>query len=289
MSWLPESKDHLPLTWWKGHPVYLSAAIALGGVASMILTTILMAAAPEAVDYLTFSFSDLARLHLWAPVTYLLVNPPSLWLLLGCFMFWRFGEAVERHLGRSSFVRLLVILLLVTPLLITVAGLMGSDRLCAGMLEWEFGVFIAFAALYSRAQISLIFFTLEVWILAAVFVGISALSAIANRDWISLMILTGQVGTAIAYIRYEQGALTFPSMPSFQARPATRSRPAARSRSSRDDEETVATPKPKAKVKKHSPAVDDILDKISREGMHSLTPDERRILDQASEDLKRGK
>lgn len=287
MSWLPESKDHLPLTWWKGHPVYLSAAIALGGVASMILTTILMAAAPEAVGYLTFSFSDLARLHLWAPVTYLLVNPPNLWLLLTCFMFWRFGEAVERHLGRSSFVRLLIILLLVTPLLITIAGLMGSDRFCAGMMEWQFGVFIAFAALYPRAQLSLILFTIEVWVLAAVFVGISALSALANRDWITLMILAGQVGTAIAYIRYEQGVLTFPSMASFQGRPATRPKPAARSRE--EAPVATATAKPKAKVKKNSPAVDDILDKISREGMHSLTPDERRILDQASEDLKRGK
>ena len=285
MSWLPESKDHLPLTWWKGHPVYLSAAIALGGVASMILTTILMAAAPQAVSYLTFSFSDLARLHLWAPLTYILVNPPSLWLLLGCFMFWRFGEAVERHLGRSSFVRLLVILLLVTPLLITVAGLMGSERGCAGMMEWEFGVFIAFAALYPRAQISLIFFTLEVWVLAAVFVGISALSAIANRDWISLMILTGQVGTAVAYIRYEQGLLAFPRMPAFTDRsPPARPQPAARTRSG---DAPVAQARPK--VKKNSPAVDDILDKISRDGMQSLTAEERRILDQASEDLqKRG-
>jgi membrane associated rhomboid family serine protease len=289
MSWLPESKDHLPLTWWKGHPVYLSAAIALGGVASMILTTILMAAAPEAVGYLAFSFSDLQRLHLWAPVTYILVNQPTLWLLLGCFMVWRFGEAVERHLGRSSFVRLLIILLLVTPLLITVAGLMGSDRVCAGMLEWEFGVFIAFAALYPRAQLSLILFTIEVWVLAAVFVGISALSAIANRDWITLMILTGQVGAAVAYIRYEQGALTFPSMPAFQGRQASRPKPSGRSRSSEEAPAATANARPKAKVKKHSPAVDDILDKISREGMHSLTPDERRILDQASEDLKRGK
>lgn len=287
MSWLPESKDHLPLTWWKGHPIYLSAAIALAGVASMILTTLLMAAAPGAVGFLTYSFADLQRLHLWAPVTYILVNPPSLLLPISCFFFWRFGEAVERHLGRSSFVRLLIILLLVTPLLITVAGLMGSDRFCAGMNEWQFGVFIAFAALYPRVQISLIFFTLEVWMLAAAFVGISALSAIAYRDWISLMILAGQVGTAIAYIRYEQGALTFPSLSLFKPRssPARPQPPAPRSRSS----EPAAAPTVKPKVRKNSPAVDDILDKISREGMHSLTAEERRILDQASEDLqKRG-
>jgi hypothetical protein len=35
--------------------------------------------------------------------------------------------------------------------------------------------------------------------------------------------------------------------------------------------------------------VDDILDKISREGMHSLTPEERIILERASDDLQKRK
>ncbi|TDU66061.1 membrane associated rhomboid family serine protease [Prosthecobacter fusiformis] len=284
MSWLPESKDHLPLTWWKGNPVYLSAVLAIGGVVSMILTSILMAAAPGSLDYLIFQFSSLMKGWVWTPFTYILVNPPSLWLVVGCFMLWRFGEAVERHLGRSSFVRLLVILLLVSPLLVSLAAFLGAQRGCMGMTEWEFGVFIAFATLYPRAQVSLIFFTLEVWILAAVFVGISALSALAMRDWTSLMILFGQVGTAIAYIRYEQGALTLPTIPTFKAKAPAKPQAVSRPRS------TTAPASPAApKVKKNSPVVDDILDKISREGMHSLTPDERRVLDQASEDLqKRG-
>jgi len=251
--------------------------LALGGVASMILTTILMAAAPGSLQYLIFTFEGLTQLRVWTPVTYVLVNGPSIWLLLGCFMLWRFGESVERHLGRSSFVRMLVILLLVSPLLVSLAGLLGSSRGCSGLYQLEFGVFIAFATLYPRAQISLILFTLEVWILAAVFVGISALSSIAVRDWISLMILMGQAGTAFAYIRYEQGILKLPEIPTFKATP-----PATRSRVS-------VTPAPAAKPKKNSPAVDDILDKISREGMQSLTAEERRILDQASEDLKRGR
>ena len=33
--------------------------------------------------------------------------------------------------------------------------------------------------------------------------------------------------------------------------------------------------------------VDDILDKISHQGMQSLTAEERRILDKASEEMKR--
>lgn len=285
MSWLPESKDHLPLTWWKGNPVYLSAFLALGGVASMILTSLLMGMAPGSLDALIFTFSDWQRLHLWAPFTYLLVNPPNLWLLLGCFMLWRFGEAVERHLGRTSFVRLLILLLLITPLLITLVGLLGApSRGCMGMREWEFGVFIAFATLYPRVQLSMIFFTVEVWVLAAIFVGISMLTTIASQDWIGLLILTGQIGSAVAYVRYEQGALTLPKIPTFKATPpASRNAPNPTRSSGGKVSPAPAAPK----VKKHSPAVDDILEKISREGMHSLTPDERRVLDQASEDLQK--
>lgn len=275
MSWLPESKDHLPLTWWKSQPIYLSAILALIGVASMIPTAIL---GPHIASYFIFSYPGLLELRLWTPLTYVLINWPSLWLLLGCFMLWRFGEAVERHLGRSSFVRMLVILLLVSPLLVTVAGLLGSQRGCSGITALEFGVFIAFATLYPRVQISLIFFSLEVWVLATAYVGIYALSALAARDWISLMTLMGQVGTAYAYIRYEQGALTLPAMPDFSAK---RTEPTSRPRSS----STTTTAKPK----KRSPAVDDILDKISREGMQSLSAEERRILDQASDDLQNGR
>lgn len=275
MSWLPESKDHLPLTWWKGNPIYLSAILALAGVASMIVTAIL---GPALANYLVFTFEGLTHFRLWTPVTYIVVNWPSIWILLGCFMLWRFGEAVERHLGRRSFVRMLVILLFVSPVLVSLAAFLGSARGCSGMMELEFGVFIAFATLYPRAQISLIFFTLEVWVIAAAIVSISALSSIASRDWISLIMLAGQVGTAIAYIRYEQGALKMPDLAAFKPTPPKQSLP-----------RMSVGPAPTRTLRKHSPAVDDILEKISREGMHSLTEEERRILDKASEDLQKKK
>src|SRR3954453_4833724 len=106
MSWLPESQDRLPLTWWKGQPIYLAAVLALLGVVSMVVTALLMATAGGILARLIFSYASvLDHLWLWTPVTYVLVNPPSLWLLLSSYFFWRFGEEVERHLGRRSFVK----------------------------------------------------------------------------------------------------------------------------------------------------------------------------------------
>jgi len=263
-SWFPESKDRLPLTWWKQQPVYLAAIIALIGVASMVVFAVF---GPGLMEYLAFNFdAAFKEWRLWTPVTYVLVNPPSLWALLGCYLLWSFGEAVERHLGRRAFVRMLMLLLASSPLFITLLNLVsGRDMSCAGMMQLEFGVFIAFATLYPRAKISIIILTLDAWVMAAIFVGINALQCLAARDWVSLLLLAANVGTAYAFIRFEKGELKLPSMPKLTPKAA----------------------KPAQSSKSSTPGVDDILDKISRHGMQSLSAEERRILDSASDEMKR--
>ena len=262
-SWLPESKDHLPLTWWKTHPVYLAAIIALAGAASMVITAVL---GYDLMGHFVFTYDSAFRhLHLWTPLTYIFVNPPSLWTLVGCLLLWNFGEAVERHLGRRAFVRLLLLLLLVSPLLVTFIALAGGRGFaCMGITQLEFGVFIAFATLYPNAKLNVIILAVEAWMLAAVFVGINALACIGGRDWSSLLLLAANVGTAYAFIRYETGALKLPSLP--KRSPSQTRKPAKKS---------------------STPTVDDILDKISHQGMQSLTAEERHILDQASDQMKR--
>jgi len=272
-SWLPESKDHLPLTWWKTHPVYLAAVIALVGAASIILTALL---GFERAPWLVFTYHNaFSEWRLWTVFTYVLFNPPNIWVVLGCFLLWNFGEAIERHLGRRAFVRLLVLLWMTPPALVTLMGLFGHQGslvlnmafgcpLAAGVTILEFGVFNAFAALYPRAKISLILITLDAWVVAVIFSSIYAFQHIAGRQWAELIILLGSIAVACLCIQFETGALKLPSLPK-------RSPPQAR----------------KPAKKSNTPTVDDILDKISHQGMHSLTAEERRILDQASDQMKR--
>ena len=268
--WLPESQDRLPLTWWKQRPVYLAGVIALIGAGSMIVFAVLGA---PLMAHFVFTFDGaFGHLRLWTPVTYVLVNPPSLWVIFGCYLLWNFGEAIERHLGRRSFVRLLLLLLLASPAVLSLFGLIGIRGFAAaGMMQLEFAVFVAFATLYPRAKISIIILTLDVWILAAIFVGMNALGGLAARDWPSLLLLAANVGTAYAFIRHEQGVWKLPRMPKvvFTSAPKPKS--------------TGSSKRAAAKT----PGVDEILDKISREGMQSLTPEERRILDKASDEMKR--
>ena len=278
MEWFPASKDHLPLTWWKQTPVYLAAVVALAAAASMVITTLLMAIYPASVGVLVFSVDHVFRGWIWTLLTYIVVNPPGIMFVLSCYFFWNFGEAVERHLGRWSFVKLLGLLVLVSPVLMLVLSLVGGGRSgTSGFGGVMSGVFIAFATLYPTAQISIIILTVEARILVTVIVGVSALQLLAARDWAGLFLLAGQVAAAVGYIRYEQGRL---QLPVFLTRPKRT---------------PLSKPKPSVQRDAKKPAggakildlsdVDDILEKISRHGIASLTEAEKRTLEQASDKL----
>jgi hypothetical protein len=262
----PPSQDHLPLTWWKQRPIYLAALVALAALASMILTAIL---GPKLAGQMVFTYDSFFReWHLWTPLTCLWMNPPGLWTVIGCLLLWNFGEAVERHIGRRAFVRLLVLLWLAPLMVISLFGILGMPGFaCAGVMAMEFAIFVAFATLYPTAKVSIIILTLDAWVLAAIFVSLNVLGSLFARDWASLVLLASTVGTAFLFIRYEKGELELPSMPKPASKP----------------------PKPAPKsshTPKAGPSVDDLLDKISREGLHSLTAEERQALEKASREMR---
>ncbi len=287
MEWFPSSKDHLPLTWWKQTPVYLAAVIAVGAVASMVLTALLAAVNEGILAYLYFTVGNVVEhWRIWTVLTYLLVNPPSLWFLLTAYLLYSFGEALERHLGRRSFVKLLLLLVLVSPALLGVLGFFGVRNWPAmGVSGLGFGVFIAFATLYPSAQISIIILTLEAWLMATIIVVVDALQCLAEHQWGQLFLLVGQVAVAMGYIRYEQGRLHLPSFDKLKL--LRRPPPPALS--------SLPRPRRALPSKKQAPVieaegldnVDAILDKISHQGMASLTDEEKRTLEKASEQLSK--
>ena len=251
---LPPDKDLLPLTWWKQHPVYLSAILAIVAAASMVIFAIL---GYPLMSQMAFSIDAIATGKVWTPLTYVLVNPPGIWTLVGCYLLWRFGEAVERHFGRRIFVQMLLLLVVVSPLTIALLHLTPMRGYqCAGINDLEFGVFIAFATLYPRAGINLFIITLDAWILAAVLVAVSALGDLASRDWGSLILLTANVGSAYLFVRYQKGEIQLPAL---------------LLRSNR-----------KKKPDRSAALIDEILEKVHREGMQSLTTKERETLERAS-------
>jgi membrane associated rhomboid family serine protease len=268
--WLPESQDLRPLTFWNRRPLYLANIVALVCGASIVVYLILDTAVMKPFG---FTFDGAFReLRLWTFLTYIFVNSPGWGVIFGCFLMWQFGETIERHLGRRSFVRLLVCLFSAPPLILTLLGLLGiRDFTAAGMMQLEFAIFVAFATLYPGAKISLIIVSVDAWILAAIFVGMNVMGNLGADKAPSLLMLLANVGTAYAFIRHEQGRWKLPKLPRVVFTASPKAKP------------TKATKPAAAKA----PSVDEILDKISRDGMQSLTPEERDILDKASAEMKR--
>jgi hypothetical protein len=295
MSWFPESKDHLPLTWWNKLPVYLAAVLAAAGLVSMILTSLLMAVEPEWATKIIFTYNGLVHdYQIWSVVTYVLFNPPSIWLVVGTFLLWSFGQEVEKHLGRRAFVRLSVLLLLTPPVLITLIGLFSPFPWPAmGIQDFELGVFLAFVTLYPRAQLSVIITTVPAWLMAVVIVGVRALQYLSGRLWGGMIVLAGIVLVAYAFIAYQQGRWTLRTLAS-KIRPKKLAGSSRSSRGSRDTELTVLPPYREDREeterghRSEAEKVDAILEKISQKGMQSLTAAERKLLEKASDRLKKG-
>lgn len=210
-----------------------------------------------------FSAAQLGEGQVWTLVTYPFVHDirqEGIWFALEMLMFFWFGREVESAMGRKS-LGLLYVGLTVGPALL-LAGLapwLGSSIL-AGSGTIHFAIFLAFCALHPGAQF---FFGLAArwvgWILMAVY----SLTYFASRDWQGGIQLWATGLLAVAWVR--AGGLSWPEI-SFGKRQKNGG-------------------KKKAIMKKPGlvvlEKVDPILEKISREGMGSLTAAEKKLLEEA--------
>ena len=210
-----------------------------------------------------FSPAQLGEGHVWTLVTYPFVHDirqEGIWFALEMLMFFWFGREVESAMGRKSLGMLYAGLTMGPALLLTgLAPWLGSGVL-AGSGTIHFAVFLAFCALHPGAQF---FFGLSArwvgWILMAVY----SLTYFAGRDWLGGVQLWTTGLMAVAWVR--AGGVNWPEI-SLGKRAKT-------------------TAKKKGVNKKPGlvplEKVDPILEKISREGMGSLTATEKKLLEEA--------
>jgi membrane associated rhomboid family serine protease len=197
-----------PVTWINGHPVFAAHFLALGFVATMLVTTILSALNLNAA-LLWLSFQSAGVLHgqVWRILTYGLVNRPSLGFVFEMLMLVWFGHELEKFFGRRTFFILFACLYLLSPLLGTALGPWEPSQFSGE--STGFALFIAFATLYPN--VAMLFNILAKWI-AWVLVGIYTLEEVAARNGFGLLTLWATVGFAFGFVSYQQGKLRFPSL-----------------------------------------------------------------------------
>src|SRR6266545_2082630 len=209
------SDDYRPVAWMGRYPVDVTTMLVGLHVAAAILTAILFA--------------------------------------IGMYMLFVFGREVERFIGRRAYIALYLILLVTPAALLTVWGVWQRSAL-AGSPALHFGIFVAFATIYPRAELFLRIMTKwVVLILAAVY----TLQLLAYHAWSELMVVWTSIGAAFLFIEMHGAGPELAWWDAFKTRFAPRPKfhvvPKVRSSRSAEPDDVYAS-------------IDPILDKISKFG-----------------------
>jgi membrane associated rhomboid family serine protease len=269
------SDDYQPVTWVGRHPVHVTTLLVAVHVLLMVLTCFLSAFG--GAGFLNLVIFDSAQVlalgRVWQIVTYAFVHAPYsgmalLWFAFEMYMLFVFGREVERFMGRRAFIGLYALLLWVPTVFLTVAGLW--TRLgVAGSITLHFGIFVAFAAIHPHVEMLL---RIQAKWIALILVAIGTLAALANHDWASIIMLWTTIATAVGFIRLRGigHELVWWSDLKSRWQPKPKFQVVQR-----------AAPRRVVEPENVHDSIDPVLDKISKQGINSLTASERRALDRA--------
>ena len=270
------SDDYQPVTWMGRHPVDVTTLLVAVHVVLMVLTCFLVAFG--GAGFLNLLIFDSAQIiahgRVWQIVTYAFVHAPYsafalLWFAVEMYMLFVFGREVERFVGRRAFIGLYALLLWVPTVFLLLAGLW--TRLgVAGSAMVHFGIFIAFACVYP--SFGMFFLRIQAKWIALILIAIGTLAALANHDWASIILLWITAATALFFVRlrgigpelvwWNDLKARLQPKPKFQVVPRS-------------------TPRRVVESENVHESIDPVLDKISKQGINSLTASERRALDRA--------
>jgi membrane associated rhomboid family serine protease len=271
------SDDYRPVAWMGRYPVDVTTMLVGLHVVCAVLACILIAI-PGLGGTLNYFIFDSARIwngvQVWRLASYAFVHYPSslLWFAIEMYMLFVFGREVERFIGRRAYIGLYLILLVTPAALLTVWGLWQRSAL-SGSPALHFGIFVAFATIYPRAELFLRIMTKwVVLILAAIY----TLQLLAYHAWSDLMVVWTSIAAAFLFIEMQGAGPELPWWDALKARFVPRPRfhvvPKLHSTRSAETDDVYTS-------------IDPILDKISKFGIGSLTASERRQLDRERERL----
>jgi membrane associated rhomboid family serine protease len=246
--------------------------LMIANVAIFFLFSLLKSQALPAALILSSHFLQ-APWQLWRLVTYSFVHLDVweiLWNMLGLYFF---GKAVEEIYGPREFIRIYLMLVIVSALTwLGVDAWTGFPGIYQGAFGAVTGLLILFCLHYPKQSVIFIFVPMPAWVLGAIFIGIDVIGLVSGGEgWITAAAHLAGGFVAFLYFRFGWNLGRF--MPSGWPR----LRRAAKLR----------LHDPEAEERQLARQVDAILEKISRDGESSLTKQERRTLEQASRRYQR--
>jgi hypothetical protein len=273
--------DNQPITYWGRVPVYAATLLVAALAVGVVLTTLLMAMQSSLLGWLALSVPLRAPWTVWQFVTYPFIDAPSFFTIFGLFFCYSMGTGLESHIGRSQFIRLILVLVLAVPLLFFVLYLLGLGlTIYSGSYLLSVGLMVAFATLYPNTE-AFGWVPMKWLIFASLVMG--SLVELSDRNFTRLLALWGTAGIAFAFIQNYKGEGPVTALTDWWQRRRSKlrlvPRPGSPSRPAKSHGKTKA-------AIDHRAEVDRILEKISKEGISSLTGKERAFLEAASDRMK---
>jgi membrane associated rhomboid family serine protease len=254
-----------------------------------VISMFVWAVDPGALRSLALIPSRVLDGQIWRLITWPVPNEPDLWTIITLAIFWYFGREIEGLLGRNRFAWFLLTLTLVPAIVATIV-----DLPQVGIRPLQFAVFLVFIAQYPFARF---FFGIPAWALGAVFVGLEVLQLIGLRNERGIVFLFVSIVWAAITARSYGLATSLSWIPALPL-PGSGSQPSPRRRERRPSRgagrtvvegpwaapSTTGIPTPDAVAAQTE--LDHLLDKISANGLDSLTGDEKRRLNELSKRLR---
>lgn len=256
-------------------------------IAAVLLSFIVYAVDRATVLRLALLTSEVRDGELWRVLTWPLYNRPSGWAFISLILFFLWGSQIEDLLGRKRMAWLIGWMTIVPAAILVVATAQPES---GGGMRW-IGVafFLLFAIEFPGVRF---FFNIPAWVLALGFVAIDVLGLLGDRFYDDLFLYVLVIGTGVVVMRQFGLAIATASViPQLWKGSGATRRPAQprRAKGKRSKAPLSVVPdwtSPRQSMRDAEAEVNELLDKIARSGMDSLTPEERRRLNDASRRMR---
>jgi membrane associated rhomboid family serine protease len=223
----------------------------------------------------------------WTPITYMFLHGGFLHVLFNMLVLFVFGPAVEERMGGRTFGLYYFVCGLGGALLSFGLMLTASSVAVIGASGAVYGVALAYAMFWPDRPILVFPLPMPVkakW-LVIFLVGLSLFSAMfSSGSNVAHLAHLGGFLFGFIFVRVE-GSVRNRAREAFTVQPMAHVVPKRRPRPREHAQAAAPGPTPRRDPSVYD-EVDRVLDKISESGMDSLTPDERRLLDDVSKRLR---
>lgn len=223
--------------------------------------------------------------EVWRLVTWPTVNPPTeIWVVLTLAFFWFVGHRIEDSIGRRRFTTMIALMTVVPAALVSLVPFEAVSY-AFGLGILGIGLLVVFALDNPGAQF---FFGIPAWAIAGVYVGIDILRYLGDRRFETLFLELGVIAVGLVTARQYGLVSNLEFIPKF-AGDQTSKKKVARSTKRQGGSTVVAGPWPAADAA-HTAVdqleLDGLLDKISAQGIDSLSRTEKNRLNELSKKLR---